>query len=438
MNKDIAQAIEAPTAAFKTTRWTIFTLLMVTYILVYFHRMAPGVASEFLMADFGITGTELGSLSAVYFIIYAVMQLPSGVIADTLGTRTSIVSGNFVAGIGSILFGFAGSFEAAYAGRFLVGLGVSVIFVSIMKSNSVWFHEKVFGLVSGLTVLFGNFGSILAAGPLAMMLGTFDWRTVFMGIGCFSIILSLVAFLFVRNKPEDMGFPSPNTYATDTENSASGNWIQSLAGIMKVPAIWPGFWILFGMVGSMYSFMGLWGIPYLRDIHGLNRTHAADHMTAMLVCFAVGSLFFGWFSDKIGRRKPLIIGSTALYTAAWLYLMYGPWQAGMGGFALFGALGFFGSGFVLIFAVSKEVITPSLSGMAISIVNCGCFIGTAIMQTLFGYIADLTWQGTVTNGVRVYAETDYHNGFIAMLVFTIIALVASLRITETRCRNITM
>lgn len=117
------------------------------------------------MADFGISGARLGSLAAVYFAVYAVMQIPSGVIADTLGTRTSIIFGNLVAGTGSILFGLAPGFEIALAGRFLVGLGVSVVFIAIMKNNAVWFHEKVFGIMSGLTLFFGNLGGVLAAGP---------------------------------------------------------------------------------------------------------------------------------------------------------------------------------------------------------------------------------------------------------------------------------
>jgi len=113
---------------FPIAKWSIFSVLIVTYILVYFHRMAPGVVSEYLMAAFQSTGTELGTLSAIYFFVYACMQIPSGVIADTLGTRTSVIGGNLVAGIGSIVFGMAGSFAVACVGRFLVGLGVSVVF----------------------------------------------------------------------------------------------------------------------------------------------------------------------------------------------------------------------------------------------------------------------------------------------------------------------
>ena len=135
MERQVAGGVQMPTFQFERAKWSIFGVLILTYILVYFHRMAPGVVSEFLMADFQTTGARLGSLSAIYFFVYAFMQIPSGVIADTLGTRTSIVFGNLIAGMGSLTFGLAESFEVACAGRFLVGLGVSVVFVSIMKTK---------------------------------------------------------------------------------------------------------------------------------------------------------------------------------------------------------------------------------------------------------------------------------------------------------------
>ena len=437
MEKQMVGDRALPKLQFETAKWSLFTILIATYVLVYFHRMAPGVVSEFLMSDFQTTGTKLGSLSAIYFFVYACMQIPSGVIADTLGTRTSIVSGNLVAGLGSLTFGLAGSFEMACIGRFLVGLGVSVVFVSIMKSNAVWFHENVFGIMSGLTLLCGNLGSVLAAGPLALALTTFAWRAVFVGIGCVSLALALLGHFMVRNRPEDLGFTSPNVYADAALNQTiSSSWLHNLKSVVMVTRLWPGFGVQFGMVGALYSFMGLWGVPYLRDVHGLGRGYAADHITIMLLSFAAGSLCLGWFSDRIGRRKPLIVLSVATYTLGWLLFMYAPWSPGAAGFLLFGVLGFAGSGFVLTFAVAKESAHPQLSGMAVSVVNTGCFIGTALMQPLFGYLADRTWDGTIDNGIRIYAATDYHQGFMAMLFFALIALAAGLIIKETNCRNI--
>ena len=193
-------------ARFVRARWTVFWLLVGSYIMVYFHRMAPGVVSADLMEAFGTTGAALGSLAATYYYIYTAMQIPSGVLADTLGPRVSVAAGGLVAGAGSILFGLADDFASASWGRFLVGLGVSVVFVGLMKSNAVWFSERQYGRISGLTLLIGNLGSILAAGPLALLLTGVSWRQVFIGAGIASLALAGLTLLLVRNRPEDAGF----------------------------------------------------------------------------------------------------------------------------------------------------------------------------------------------------------------------------------------
>ncbi|SHO46358.1 MFS transporter [Desulfopila aestuarii] len=424
---------------FEAARWSIFGIMILTYILVYFHRMAPGVVSEYLMADFQTTGTRLGSLSAIYFFVYAAMQLPSGVLADTLGTRTSIIGGNLIAGIGSILFGLAPSFEMACAGRFLVGLGVSVVFIAIMKNNAVWFHARVFGLMGGVTLFIGNLGSVTAAGPLSALLSLFAWRTIFLAIGLFSLLLAIAAFFIVKNRPEDLGFAPPNP-RVPAENGpvTHASWLKNLWGVVTLPRVWPGFVVQFGIIGGLYSFMGLWAMPYLRDVHGLARSEAAGYMTAMLLSFAFGALFFGWFSDRIGRRKPVLIAGMLLYTCSWLLLLFTEWELGFDGKALFGLMGFAGASFVITFACAKEVINPELSGMAVSVVNTGCFVGTALMQPLFGWMADRTWDGSMQGAVRVYSAADYDNGFLLMLAFTILGLLGSFMVPETRCRNITV
>ncbi len=417
-------------------KWSIFSVLILTYILVYFHRMAPGVVSEYLMGAFQTTGAELGALSAIYFFVYAFMQIPSGVIADTFGTRMSVINGNVVAGAGSIVFGMSGSFEIACLGRFLVGLGVSVVFVSIMKSNSVWFHERVFAFMSGITLLIGNLGSVLAAGPLAELLTTFAWRNVFIGIGAFSLLLAAMGYMLVENRPEDLGLTPPNNYKVKKNNETSSSWSANLLLVVSALRVWPGFWVQFGMIGSLYSFMGLWGIRYLQDVHAIDRTMAAHHMTIMLLSFAAGALFFGWLSDRIGMRKPIIKACVLGYLASWLILMNLAWSPGLQGYVLFGFMGLMGSGFVVTFAAAKEVIHPHLSGMAVSVVNTGCFIGTAIMQPLFGYIVDHSWDGQVVNGVRLYSAADYRHGFVLVLLFAVIAVIGALRLKETNCKNI--
>src|SRR5690606_21564059 len=112
----------------------------------------------------------------------------------TLGSRFAVTLGNIVAGAGSVLFGLAESFGTASSGRFLVGLGVSVVFVGLMKSNSVWFSERRYGTISGLTLLLGNVGAIAATGPLALLLVHVDWRALFVALGALAMGLGLLSW----------------------------------------------------------------------------------------------------------------------------------------------------------------------------------------------------------------------------------------------------
>ena len=424
---------------FLQLRWAIYIILVLAYMSVFFHRMAPGVVSADLMLAFSTTGAALGSLAAMYYYIYTAMQIPAGVLADTLGTRSAVTVGNLVAGGGSIVFGLAETFEIASAGRFLVGLGVSVVFVGLMKSNSVWFSEHKYGFISGLTVLLGNVGSILAAGPLAAVLNIYSWRSVFVAIGFISIGLAVVSWLVVRNRPEDVGFPSLREMeGKPSHPPRERHWLHDLKSVLLNRRVWPGFWINFGMGGGLFSFAGLWGIPLLRDVFGLERGAAAAYTTLTLVGLAVGSLASGWLSDHLGHRKPLLITGAMLYALAWVAMLYAPWSPGVSGFVLYGLVGLTGAGFVVTYASAKEVSAPALSGMAISVVNTGLFLGAALMQPLFGLVLDQTWDGTLVNGLRQFALDDYRAALWLMLGFAVIALIGTLRLTETHCRNVTV
>ena len=93
---------------------------------------------------------------------------------------------------------------------------------------------------------------------------------------------------------------------------------------------------------------------------------------------------------------------------------------------------------MVTYAAAKEVLAPSVSGMAIALVNTGLFLGAAIMQPAFGWVMDITWDGTLVEGVRKYAQLDYHNGLWLSFGFAVLAIAASLRIRETHCHNISL
>lgn len=422
---------------FARAAWSIYAILMASYLLVFFHRMAPAVVSADLMRDFSATGAALGSLAATYFYLYTVMQIPAGVLADTVGTRLAVTLGNVVSGLGSILFSLAATFETAFAGRALVGLGVSVVFVGLMKNNSLWFRERDYGFISGLTILLGNVGAILAAGPLAGVLTIWSWRAVFLTLGMLALGLAALTWLGVRNKPEELGFPSIRELDGKTRHAdREQHWWHDLLGVLATHRAWPGFWVNLGMPGGLLAFLGLWAIPFLRDVHGLERSTAALYTSVGLAGFAGGALCCGWISDRLGRRKPPLIAGTLLYGLAWLEIGYLQWLPGVMGMIWFAVLGFSAGAFVLTFAGAKEVVAPALAGMAVALVNTGAFLGAALLQPLLGWVMDSTWSGTVANGVRVYSAADYRVGFGLMLSGAVLAILASTFFHETRCRNL--
>lgn len=422
---------------FARAAWSIYAILMASYLLVFFHRMAPAVVSADLMRDFSATGAALGSLAATYFYLYTVMQIPAGVLADTVGTRLAVTLGNVVSGLGSILFSLAATFGTAFAGRALVGLGVSVVFVGLMKNNSLWFRERDYGFISGLTILLGNVGAILAAGPLAGVLTIWSWRAVFLTLGMLALGLAALTWLGVRNKPEELGFPSIRELDGKTRHAdREQHWWRDLLGVLATHRAWPGFWVNLGMPGGLLAFLGLWAIPFLRDVHGLERSTAALYTSVGLAGFAGGALCCGWISDRLGRRKPPLIAGTLLYGLAWLEIGYLRWLPGVTGMIWFAVLGFSAGAFVLTFAGAKEVVAPALAGMAVALVNTGAFLGAALLQPLLGWVMDSTWSGAVANGVRVYSAADYRVGFGLMLGGAVLAILASTFFHETRCRNL--
>jgi len=397
-------------------------LAIAAYLLSFFHRVAPAAISGDLQATFAIGGAQLGTLAATYFYVYTLMQVPTGVLADTLGPRRLLFWGGLVAGGGSLLFGLAPSFELAFAGRTLVGLGVSVTFIAMLKLIAIGFDEKRFATLVGFSMLIGNFGSILAGAPLAWATQAAGWRQVFVVVGVFSIVIALGSRAWVAETP-----------AGRVDRTV---WLTGLLAVLKNRATWPGFFMNTGLAGAFFGFAGLWAVPFLTQVHGMSRAVASNHVSTYFIGFAVGCLIWGRLSDAIGRRKPVMLAVSGLHVLGW-FVWLGVDQMPLAAtYALCAAMGLVTAGFTLSWAAAKEVNPPLLSGMATSVVNVGVFLGPAILQPLVGWVMERTWDGSIQNGIRIYAAADYANGLKLLAAAAFLGWIAALFIRETGCKNI--
>lgn len=392
------------------------------YLLSFFHRVAPAAIAGDLQSSFAIGGAQLGTLAATYFYVYTVMQVPTGVLSDTLGPRRILFWGGLVAGLGAILFGLAPSFEVAFAGRTLVGLGVSVAFIAMLKLIALGFDDRRFASITGLCMLIGNLGSILAGAPLAWATQAAGWRPVFVVVGVLSLLMAFAARAWVLDTP-----------AGKVDRTA---WLTGLLTVMRNRATWPGFFANAGLAGAFFAFAGLWAVPYFTQIHGMSRAEASSHVSIYFVGFAIGSMLWGNVSDRIGRRKPVMLAVSGFHALGWGIWLSGAAQAGWMTYSLCAAMGLATAGLTLSWAAAKEVNPPLLSGMATSVVNVGVFFGPAILQPAVGWLMERTWDGRVEAGVRIYSAADWQNGLLLMTASAVAGWVAVLFVKETRCRNI--
>jgi sugar phosphate permease len=403
-------------------------------VLSFFHRFAPAAISSDLQQTFHASAAELGGLAATYFYVYMAMQIPTGILVDTLGPRRVVAIGGVIGGIGSLLFGMADTLALASMGRLLIGLGVSVTFISMLKLNAAWFHDRHFATMTGVTILLGNVGSLLAAAPLAWVLAYYSWRTVFETVGVFSLLLAMLAWLFVSNNPGEAKLPSLRELDGKAAHPPHvGHWYDGLLIILKNRATWPGLWVNMGISGSLFAFAGLWAVPFLRDAYGMDRSVATSHTTLLLAGFAIGAFFIGTISDRLGRRKPVMIAGALGYCLCWLPLLLGWPLEGVIGYGLFFAMGLCAPSFTLSWSCAKEVNPPALSGMATSVVNVGGFLGTAILQPLVGWAID---QAHAANAYAPLGLGDYRAGIVILVGFSLLGLAGTLFIRETYCRYV--
>jgi len=403
-------------------------LAVAAYTLSFFHRVAPAALAQDLAASFQLGAASLGSLAATYFYVYTLMQVPTGVLADTLGPRKLLFLGGLIAGGGSLLFGLAPSFELAVIGRTLVGLGVSVTFIAMLKLIAVWYEESRFATLTGLCMMIGNLGSILAGAPLSALTQVASWREIFVGIGVLSLAIGVASYFLVADGPVAV-----RKEASRLDRTA---WLTSLVAVLKNRATWPGFFVAIGISGSFFSFAGLWAVPFFTQVQGMTRAVAGNHISVYFLGFAVGSALLARISDRIRRRKPVMFLGGLLHALAWLVWLSGAILPVAASYPLCLAMGIVTASMTLAWACAKEVNPPLLSGTATSVVNVGVFLGPAIMQPLVGWLMDRTWDGSMQGGARLYAAADYRVGLLLMAAAAAAGCIATLFLRETGCRNI--
>ncbi|WP_052291987.1 MFS transporter [Natranaerobius thermophilus] len=397
-------------------------MLALAYLLGFFHRYSLGVVADTLREELALSGTALSNLASIYFYSYALMQIPSGILADTVGPRKVATIGFLLASSGSVLMGISQEIALLYLGRFLVGIGVAGLLICIFKIQSVWYRPEEFATMTGWSALMGNSGALFATTPFAVMVLNLGWQNSFILIGLFSFIILGLIWTFVRDDPQDLDYPPINRHHS-TQSFKTINLSKGFKSVLSNSNTWFCFVILMGLHGAMMSFSGVWGVTYLQSSYEIAKDQAASLIFVFTLGVIVGSPVMGKLSDRLGNRKLLIQISAAVFLIFWLYKLV-LWQGTPPTIHL--PFLYFMGGFFAIFAmlcqaVGKESNDPSYTGIAVSVINTAPFIGTTVMNFFIGIVLDITGH------TGVYG---YRLGFLIYAVFSLIALICAYFLKE--------
>jgi len=403
-------------------RWLAFAALATAFLLVNLHRLSTAVLSEQLTSDFGTTAAQLGTLHASFFYIYAVIQIPTGVMADRYGPRYVGSGGAAVLSIAAIGFALADSYAVALLARALIGTGSGVIFVSILRFSANWYRVDEFATMTGLTGAVAGLGAVLATTPLALTVEAVGWRQTMLGLGLVGLLVGIAVYAVARRSPADAGLEPIDNVPEQPPVTLreTGSYLRTLAGD---PDQWLVSVTFFSTMGTLLTLIGLWGVPYLVVVYGLDVTTASYYTLLASVGMLVGSPTVGRFSDATGHRLvPMVAGFGLFVLALAVIPAFGkpPLFVVAGSYFLCGLL--FGAA-MLGFSVLKERYPAGASGVATAAVNTAGFVGGALFPTLMGAALDAYATGEVVAGTAAYTEFGYR---VAFGIITAVAAVAFL------------
>ncbi len=405
--------------------WGVATLF---YAFDYLLNVAPGGMKPQLSQTFNLSAADLGILSSCYLWTYGLMQIPAGLMMDTIGPRKLLTFASLNCTIGTIIFGLANSIFTACLGRLLIGFGASFAVVGCSKLAAAWFPERRFALFMGMMVAIGTLGAAFGLAAISPIIDALGWKqTLFVG-AMISLVLSITMWLVIRDRPAIV-----NMHVAEKKEAK----IPILSGLAEV-ALCKQDWYAAIYAGLMYvptlAFGALWGTPYLVEAHGFSQADAGKLTSLLFVGWVFGGPIYGWVSDYIGRRNiPMYFANISTFIVS-IWLIYGQgFSYATLAMAMF-LLGFFSSGFLIAFVVTREKNRPEIAGTAIGFINMLNTFSGALFQLLIGWILDFVATDVVyTEAGKSFSLLDYQKALTCIPVCLIIAFIMLLRIKETYC-----
>ena len=344
----------------------------VYYFYQYTLRSAPSVMMPQLADAFGLTAMGVASMVGLFYYAYSPFSLVAGVAMDRIGPRRVIPIGAAAVGVGALMFA-SGSSGLASFGRFLQGAGGVFALIGAAYIATTNFPASRAATLIGATQMCGMAGGSagqFVVGPV--IAAGVPWSAFWVAMGIGGLVISVLLFLFLP-KPEPKP-PAPDglmgtvrdmkTVFLNPQSILCG----IIAGLIFIPTT------IFDMV---------WGVRFLQEGHDIDYSMAVLRSASVPFGWIIGCPLLGALSDRLGRRKPVIIGAAIVLLACMALILFGP-PGVFPPFSLGLVAGIASGAAMLPYTVIKEANRPEHSGTATGVINFINFSLSALLGPVFG------------------------------------------------------
>ncbi|HEY1529538.1 MAG TPA: MFS transporter [Galbitalea sp.] len=394
--------------------WLVFGFAVFDYIIAVLQRSSLGVAGVAATDRFHVSAALLSSLAVIQLIVYAGLQIPVGVILDRVGPRILLSSGAALMVLGQLTLALAPSIGFAIGGRVLLGAGDAMTFISVRRLLPNWFSGRRLPIVSQLVGTLGQFGQILSAVPLTLLLSAVAWTPTFLILSGASALGLLGVLVFVDN-----GI-TPITRSAPALSGAPVSPMRHIRDALARPGTRLGFWSHFVTQSSGTVFTLLWGFPFLSVALGYGPSNASLILTLMIVTGIVVGPVLGVLTARFPlRRSTIVLGIVSAMAVAWGIVLAWPGQPPLWSVLLLViviAIG--GPGSLIGFDFARTFNPLRSLGSANGIVNVGGFLASFVMMFLIGILLDsysrATGGGASASGL--YSLAGFRVAFLVQYV----------------------
>lgn len=343
--------------------------LVFGYVLSQFYRAFLAVLTPVLGRDVGAGPDDLALSSGLWFLAFALMQLPVGAALDSIGPRRTAAWLLAVAGGGgAAVFALATAPWHLHVAMVLIGIGCSPVLMASYYIFGRVYSAALFATLAGATIGVGTLGNIAGAWPLAWAAETFGWRSTVWALAVLTVAVGVAILLLVKDPPP-------------LERPA-GQAKGSVLDVFRIPAVWLILPLLFVNYAPAAGLRGLWVGPYFERVFGADGAAIGQATLIMACAMVIGAFAYGPLDRLFGTRKGVVLagnlGAAACLLGLWAFPAAGYWQA----ILLLSAVGILGLSFPLIMAHGRSFFPPHLLGRGVTLLNMFSIGGVGVMQVL--------------------------------------------------------